>query len=294
MINQQIIKVAGGRGLEVLSNSADLTNAVVFHHGTPSDGTLWREWLSYLEAKGIGAVAYSRAGYGQSERHQGRSVIDVNADIEAILEKFSIQKFVAVGWSGGGPHAIASTLLPQCVGALTLAGVGTYGAADLDFLAGMGPENEVEFGVAVAGVSELTKWMDENAVEFAKVSAQEVKDALGGLISDPDKSVLTDQYAEQMAATFRTGLANGYWGWFDDDMAFVKHWGFELSQITKPVELWQGDQDLMVPHAHGIWLEKNLPNARLTFKPGEGHLSLGENSKPEITAKLQELLKAKP
>jgi hypothetical protein len=36
-------------------------------------------------------------------------------------------------------------------GAITLAGVGEYGAADLDFLAGLGPENEEEFGEALKG-----------------------------------------------------------------------------------------------------------------------------------------------
>ena len=35
---------------------------------------------------------------------------------------------------------------PKNVGAITLAGVGEWGNDDLDFLAGMGPENHEEFG----------------------------------------------------------------------------------------------------------------------------------------------------
>jgi hypothetical protein len=31
-----------------------------------------------------------------------------------------------------------------------------------------------------------------------------------------------------------------YYGWFDDDMAFINDWGFDLSAITVPVSLWQG------------------------------------------------------
>ena len=31
----------------------------------------------------------------------------------------------------------------------------------------------------------------------------------------------------------------------------VKSWGFDVSAITVPVAVWQGDEDLMVPAAHG-------------------------------------------
>jgi pimeloyl-ACP methyl ester carboxylesterase len=36
----------------------------------------------------------------------------------------------------------------------------------------------------------------------------------------------------------------------------------------------QGDQDLMVPFAHGQWLEAALPSATVRLMPGEGHISL--------------------
>lgn len=290
MITQETQTLADGRHLEILYNEKLKGNSVIFHHGTPSDATLWRDWLDFLESKNIGALAYSRAGYGKSDRKQNRSVISINEDIVQVLERFSIEKFVALGWSGGGPHAIANTLISSCVGAITLASVGKFGADDLDFLAGMGEENEVEFAAAVAGPSELETWMKENALEFANVTSSDLRLALGGLISKPDKDLLFDHYADVMAGTFQSGLQSGYWGWFDDDLAFVKDWGFQLSGIAKHVELWQGDQDHMVPHAHGIWLDNKLPNSKLVFKAGEGHLSLGENARPEITASIVRML----
>lgn len=290
MIRTATKTLEDGRILEVFSNDASKDRAVIFHHGTPSDASLWNEWLEYLESRGIGAIAYSRAGYGKSSRRSGRRVISANYDTLELVKDFEVGTFVSLGWSGGGPHALANTLIAQCRGVITLAGVAKFGARDLDFLTGMGEENEVEFAAAVAGESQLTEWMNQNAIDFAKVSSEDLKQALGGLISQPDKEILTDHYAENMAATFRSGLANGYWGWFDDDLAFVQDWGFELSEISKPVELWQGDQDLMVPHSHGIWLNSKLPNSKLVFKPGEGHLSLGENARDEITHSLTLML----
>jgi pimeloyl-ACP methyl ester carboxylesterase len=94
-----------------------------------------------------------------------------------------------------------------------------------------------------------------------------------------------------MAASMRSALAVSFDGWIDDDLVFVKDWGFDLAAITKPVFLWQGDDDFMVPHAHSYWLEKHIPTAKLTFKAGEGHISLGIKYRTEILAQAHDLLK---
>jgi pimeloyl-ACP methyl ester carboxylesterase len=77
-------------------------------------------------------------------------------------------------------------------------------------------------------------------------------------------------------------LSVSYYGWFDDDKACIAEWGFDLGAINVPVEVWQGDQDLMVPHSHGQYLHSKILGSKLVFKPGEGHISLGINSRSEI------------
>ena len=109
-------------------------------------------------------------------------------------------------------------------------------------------------------------------------------------IGDADKAVLEGATAEDMASAMRSGLAVSFDGWIDDDLVFIKHWGFELSEISKPVFLWQGDQDFMVPHSHSYWLEKHIPTAQLRFIPGHGHISLGVKYKNEIMNQAKELL----
>ena len=283
-------KVRDGREVEILDNGINSERAIIFHHGTPGHASAWSSWLEEAALSGVRAISYSRAGYGTSDRNPGRSVISINNDIAQILDAKNISKFVSIGWSGGGPHALANTFEPRNVGAISLAGVGAFGAADLDFLEGMGPENHDEFGAALKGEAVITQWMNENAVPMKQVTGNDIREAFGGLIGDADKAVLEGVVAGEMAATMRNGLAVSFDGWIDDDLVFVKPWGFDLAAITKPVILWQGDDDFMVPHAHSYWLEKHIPTAQLSFIPGHGHISLGEKYKSEILKQALELL----
>ena len=283
-------KLKDGRELEILDNGINSDQAIIFHHGTPGHATAWLSWLDEAAAAGVRALSYSRAGYGTSDRNPGRSVISINSDIAQVLDGKGINKFVAIGWSGGGPHALANTFEPRNVGAISLAGVGAFGVDDLNFLEGMGPENHDEFGAALKGEAVITQWMNDNAVAMKNVSGNDIREAFGGLIGEADKKVLEGATADAMAATMRSGLAVSFDGWIDDDLVFIKHLGFDLAAITKPVILWQGDQDLMVPHAHSYWLEKHIPTAKLTLIPGHGHISLGEKYKPEILKQALELL----
>ena len=285
------LKLTDGRFLEYFDNGVASTKAIVFHHGTPHHASAWSTWLDAAAARGLRAISYSRAGYGISDRNEGRTVISNNEDIRELLDSFGIIDFISIGWSGGGPHALATTAMHGSKGAITLAGVGAYGVDDLDFLAGMGPENEEEFGEAIKGEDAISAWMDANAGAFKSVTGDQIRESFGGLISDADKAVIVGSYAEELAASMRKGLAVSFDGWIDDDIAFVQPWGFELSSIKVPVQIWQGDQDLMVPHAHSYWLEKHIPGSSLNFVPGHGHISLVVEYKSQILDQAEDLLK---
>jgi pimeloyl-ACP methyl ester carboxylesterase len=284
-------KVKDGRELEILDNGITSDKAIIFHHGTPGHVSAWSSWLEDAASRGIRAISYSRAGYGTSDRNFGRSVLSNNTDISLLLDGKNISNFVAIGWSGGGPHALAGALDHRNVGVITLAGVGEYGAPDLDFLEGMGPENHDEFGAALKGEAVLDAWMDENAGAMKNVTGEQVREAFGGLIGDADKAVIEGDFAEQLAAVMRSSMAVSFDGWIDDDLAFVRPWGFKLSEISKPVYIWQGDDDFMVPHAHSKWLAKHIPGSQLKFVPGHGHISLIEKYRSEILDQAQALLK---
>jgi pimeloyl-ACP methyl ester carboxylesterase len=187
---------------------------------------------------------------------------------------------MTIGWSGGGPHALAcaARLADQCVAAASLAGVAPYEADGLDWMAGMGPENVEEFSLALKGEAALTPWMEEQARVLRDVQPADVAAALGGLVSDVDKASLTGAYAEFMAEVFQRSVSSGIAGWRDDDLAFAHGWGFDLAEIDVPVAVWQGEQDRMVPFTHGQWLAEHIPNARVHLYHDEGHLSLAVNA----------------
>jgi pimeloyl-ACP methyl ester carboxylesterase len=269
-----------GRRLDVYVAGPPDGDVLLFHTGTPTAPIPFEPAIRTMTERGLRYVAFSRPGYGSSTRRPGRSVADVVDDARTVLDDVGAASAVTVGWSGGGPHALAcAALLPDRIRAAALiAGVAPYPADGLDYLAGMGAENIEEFTAALQGDDALIAFKERNWPIFRHVSGPEVAEALGDLIDEVDRGALDGAFAEWTAATFREALRESYWGWFDDDMAFVRPWGFALESITVPVHVWQGRHDRMVPYGHGEWLAAHLPTAIPHLYEDHGHLSLAVDS----------------
>ena len=264
-----------GRTIQTwISGPADGT-PLVLHHGTPGSARPPRALERAVHARGLRYVALSRPGYATSTRRPGRSVVDVVDDTAAVLASLGADRAYVGGWSGGGPHALAcAARLPQTIATLVIAGVAPTGRSDIDFLAGMGQDNLDEFGAAFSGEQDLRAYLDTQRPELVGATAEQVVASMATLLPSVDRAVLTDEFGEDLAASFGDALQVSVDGWLDDDLAFVQEWGFALDEITSPVHVWQGDQDLMVPFAHGQWLAANVPGVTAHLLPGEGHLSI--------------------
>jgi pimeloyl-ACP methyl ester carboxylesterase len=274
------ISLRTGEVLDVGVSGAKDATPLVFHHGTPGSLIVFEPFVDAVVARGLRYVSYSRPGYGNSTRQPGRVIADCSKDTGKVLDELGADRFYVLGWSGGGPHALAcAALLPQrVIAASTIAGVAPYGSPDLDWLAGMGKENLEEFTAALAGPNELRLFLERAAPGLAHVTGDQIITAFGDLVDDVDKTALTGEFGTFLAENFREGLRNGFWGWFDDDIAFSHGWGFELDQINVPVNVWQGSKDRMVPFAHGRWLTEHVSSARVHLLPEHGHLSLAVGS----------------
>ncbi len=279
-----------GRGLEYVVEGPADGLPLVLHHGTPGAAILYRPGVEAAAAVGLRTVVYARGGYGDSSRHRGRRVADAAADVAALLDGLGDERFVTAGWSGGGPHALACAALlgPRCAAVATIGGVAPYDAPGLDWLAGMGPENVEEFGAARRGEADLTPLLEVAASALADLPEDALVEAFGGLIGRADTAALTDDAAlgAYMHASLRRAVETGTAGWVDDDLAFVAPWGFDLDAIAAPVTVWRGDDDFMVPPAHGAWLAERLPGAEDRLVAGEGHISLFANAFADIVARL--------
>jgi hypothetical protein len=89
-------------------------------------------------------------------------------------------------------------------------------------MAGMGQENVAGFSAALAGDAAMHKFLEQIGPSFATVTADEMAARLGNLVSDVDRSAITGEAAAWLADVFRESVHNGFSGWEDDELAFVK------------------------------------------------------------------------
>jgi pimeloyl-ACP methyl ester carboxylesterase len=281
-----------GRALEVLVAGPQGAPLVVNLHGTPSGHDLAVGVQQAAAQAGLRIASIARPGYAGSTRLPGRSVADVVPDVLAVVDALGADRFAVMGTSGGGPHALAcGALAPdRCAAVASVSGVGPWAAEGLDFLAGMGEGNEVEFGAALEGEAPLRELLVPWREEMVSAGPQGTFLAMQSVLSAPDQKVFTGEVAAHLHEGVSLALRDGVDGWIDDDLAFTRPWGFTPAEVSVPVFLWQGQQDLMVPPEHGRWLAARLPDCRARLLPDDGHLTLLVNRPGEVLADLARAL----
>ena len=80
--------------------------------------------------------------------------------------------------------------------------------------------------------------------------------------------------ATYLAALQVDASTQGDIGWWDDWADLLSPWGFEVSAITVPVQLWHGESDAAAPVDHGRWLAEHIPNVETHFVPGADHADI--------------------
>jgi pimeloyl-ACP methyl ester carboxylesterase len=207
----------------------------------------------------------------------------VATDTAAVLDALGVDTFVTLGWSGGGPHALAcAALLPErCLAAGMVAGVAPYDLFGHDaWLAGMGEDNVTEFSATLTGREAIEEFLA--GFDRSEITREGILASIGTLFSPVDVAAFSGAMADYMVEGMHHGVLRGTDGWRDDDLAFVQPWGFDLAVIEVPVVMWQGREDKMVPFAHGEWLAAHLPGARVRLSDDQGHVSLMARPQPLV------------
>jgi pimeloyl-ACP methyl ester carboxylesterase len=272
------VRAADGRALAV-AQWGDPDGAAVFSlHGTPGSrfGRLPDEQA--VADAGIRVITYDRPGYGASDRHPGRRVVDCVADVRAIADDLGIERFAVTGGSGGGPHAlaVAARLADRVTRAECVVGAAPPDAPGLDWFEGMDPENVREFGWAQQGEDVLHRELDRLAAEDLQRIADDPSKVLSDdwQLAEADRQVLARTDIQTvMTEMYREAVRSGTWGWVDDDLAFLAPWGFSVEEISVPVLVRYGVKDVLVPAAHGAWLAAHVPHAEVAVDDESGHLA---------------------
>jgi pimeloyl-ACP methyl ester carboxylesterase len=287
---EELIDLPDGRTLEVATLGIPSGPTVFFHHGTPGSTRALKMLEPLLEFGDFYLITASRPAYGRSSRDEGHRVSSAVEDAKAALAHVGRKRYLALGWSGGGPRSLASAALDHdCVGAVVVASVAPADV-DFDWTEGMGPENVAEFALAQEGGAPYEEYMEAAGSELATLSADNLYEVLGGLFPDTDRAALAvDADRAALTESMAYGFADGWRGYFDDNVAMISPWGFDVSSIEKPVRLFYGDADLMVPPTHGAWLKSNIPRVVTHHRPHEGHISIISEHFDELAEVLNDL-----
>ena len=285
-MTRENFKLADGRNLEYLCNGTLKNSAVILHAGTTQDITGWQTWLDYFAAQGVFALSFGRSGYAASTVMPGRITIDIAKDVAELSDALGITKFVNIGLSGGGQHAIATGLDPRSAGVVTVGSLAPFAEMGEDFYTGMQQADLDEYADALKDINFLVarfqKWQDGDLGETITGAELSQQDKLAS--SKPSWKVLLDSCAFTMAQG---------WGWVADDYSsYLKPWGFDPRDVKVPIVIWQGGLDKNVPVQHGRWLAQNMPSSKLELREDESHLGIFVNYEEEIMQSAIALLTA--
>jgi pimeloyl-ACP methyl ester carboxylesterase len=272
------IRTPDGRILAVDVTGAPRGLPVFLMHGTPGSRSGIKPRGIVLYRLGIRLICYDRPGYGRSDRHQDRRVVDAAGDVKTIADALGIKRFAVVGRSGGGPHALAvAAMLPDLVTrAGVLVSLAPMDAPGLDWFDGMSESNVDEYQRADQDRAALQASLTELATRMRQDPDSHVE-FLGKELTPPDRRVLQNvMMRKQITDSYREGVLDSPHGWIDDALAFRSPWGFDLDAIQVPVRLWHGADDRFSPSAHTRWLASRIPNATVRVEPRMGHFAAVE------------------
>jgi pimeloyl-ACP methyl ester carboxylesterase len=230
---------------------------------------------------GIRLIAPDRPGMGYSNFQPKRCLLDWPDDICVLADALELGNFGILGYSGGGPYALACAYkIPERLSAVgVLAGIGPV--TEPGALEGMTRNN-----VQIFTLSRRFPWL-LNLLYRMQISADGEKLMRAAIpqMAKPDQEVMQDpEVIRGMGKDFKGSFRQNPRGVIQEGTLLGSDWGFKLTDIQAAVNLWQGEEDINVPAAMGRYQARQLPNCIAKFYPGEGHISIVNHHIREILA----------
>ena len=252
---------------------------LLFLSGTPSSRVMGETFGERVTAAGLRVIVPERPGMGVSSSQPGRRVLDYVDDLATLADELGLDSFPIVGWSAGGPYALACAVrLPDRVTRVGL----------MDCPA---PWDEIGPAARASVVDRLryrsrgSYLVNLASTVLTRVFATDPSrlEGFANRLPAPDQRALAEDWfreavAVYMADAFRQGLG----GPARDLHLVYDEWGFSPEDVGVPVDIWHAEADEIIPFRHGEYLAAHLPDAELHALPDEGHFSIFANRLEEI------------
>lgn len=266
----RLIRLPDGRRLGFAESGDPGGRPVFFFHGfgttrvvCPPDEAARR--------LGLRLIAVDRPGIGLSDPLPGRRLLDWPADVAMLADYLDLDDFAVVGWSGGGPYALA------CGHALAgrIRSVAAVSSA-APLAAGADPAYLRRLDRHAVRAADRAPWVIRLAMwHWGRPQRRDAERFFERSLADmcaADQAVLADTaLRSRMIANSTELYRQGGRGMYDEALVLARPWGFEPAELTVQVDVWQGGRDETVPMAMASHLAAMIPGARLHMHPDEGH-----------------------
>jgi pimeloyl-ACP methyl ester carboxylesterase len=273
------ISLPDGRRLAFAEYGDPQGQPLFFFHGFPGsryDGATTGQAAAGM---GIRLIAPDRPGMGYSDFQPRRTLLDWPDDVCFLANSLGLEMFGVLGYSGGGPHALACAYrIPErLTGTGVMAGVGPV--TEPGALEGMAKNN-----VQIFSLARKAPWLLNLLYRMqVPVSGKKLMQAAAAQMAKPDVAAMQEPMVlEDIVKDFNEAFRQNAKGVVQEGALFGSDWGFELSGIRATVHLWQGEEDTNVPVEMGRYQAGRIPDCIAKFYPGEGHISLVTNHIREI------------
>ena len=264
--SDHVVTLCHGRSLACAEWGDPAGRPVVLFLGTPGSRLLCPD-ADATESLGVRLITLDRPGYGRSDPDPDFSLLSWADDYAAFHGLLGLPPCPLVGWSGGGPYALACAVLaPALVTSIGLAA----SRAPLDEFPGAWSEEDRSLGDLLrqdraAGIDAIVRhvqwWTEDPGSVF--------RDGWEG----PDDALLAQPgVRDTMIEWTREGARQGSVGYVADLIAKFDPSDFSASDITQDVGVWVGEADAPWAHAAAAYLAATIPRATLVTYQGTGHL----------------------
>ncbi|MCJ1706252.1 alpha/beta fold hydrolase [Microbacterium sp. VKM Ac-2923] len=255
---------------------------VLLHHGMPGTAADFEDWDGALREAGARGIAIDRPGMGESDRMPWRTLRDWPRDVEAVVDHLRIDRFVVLGVSGGGPHALAvAAAMPErvdrCVLVSTGVEIGTDGQQD-----GVSAGNLLAY--RIVGKSRVLARIQASVQDrLIRRSPAVAARAVRRMVEQSDARLIEGLSDGELLKGFRRATEGGTGGVADEILLHAQRWPFSPEDLTRPVVIWHGVEDTLSPHRGVQTLARRLHHASLSTIPHRGHLL---ESVPEVRERI--------